>query len=173
MKSRLPLPDVDRLNAQQRVVYDSILSTRGNLDGPFLAWMHSPELASRAERLGAFCRYSTELSMLESELLILLVAAHFQCDGERQIHEPIALSAGLTQSQIEAIWKGVPAQLEKRLDLLQQLSGELLRNNRISAATYSAALSDFGPQKLVEAIAVLGYYALVALTLNAFEMAKV
>lgn len=173
MRSRLALPDVGALDAEQRAVHDSIVATRGNLDGPFLAWMHSPELASRAEKLGAFCRYNTGLDLLESELLILLVAARFRCVGERQIHEPIALMAGLTQPQADALWRREEAtDLPARLSLLQRLAHELLATNRVSQTTYDMAELEFGPKIVVETVGVIGYYALVAFTLNAFEMTK-
>lgn len=39
MQLRLPLPNVAKLDPEQRDIHDSILATRGGL---FLAWMHSP-----------------------------------------------------------------------------------------------------------------------------------
>ena len=65
MKSRLPLHDASQMTPEQRAIHDSIVSTRGNLEGPFLAWLHSPGLAAPAEQLGAFCRYGTSLSLQE------------------------------------------------------------------------------------------------------------
>lgn len=173
MKSRLPLPDASRMTPEQRAIHDSIVSTRGNVEGPFLAWLHSPGLASPAEQLGAFCRYGTSLSLQESELLILCVAAHQACVGERQIHEPIALRAGLSQAAVDAIRAGEqPAFEDARLAMLHRLAVQLLRTNRIDADTFEAARSTFGDTALVEAVGIIGYYALVAHTLNAFEMTK-
>lgn len=172
MKSRLPLPNIDELDASQRAIHDSIVATRGNLDGPFLAWMHSPELASRAEKVGAFCRYGTGLSLLESELLILLVASRFRCEGERQIHQPIAIKAGLSEADAEAIWRGERVELGARLAWLQHLTVELLTTHRIANDSYAAVIAEFGVKGLVEVIGVVGYYAMVAVTLNAFEMTK-
>ena len=171
MQSRLPLPDLALLDAQQQVVYQSILSTRGNLDGPFLAWMHNPSLASRAEKLGAFCRYQTSLELVESELLILCVAAHFQCLGEQQIHEPIALSAGLSADSVSRIRQGQePALANERQAQLYRLAAELLASHRLDESTYRAAIALFGERTVVEIVAVIGYYTFVAMTLNAFEM---
>ncbi|WP_336367478.1 carboxymuconolactone decarboxylase family protein [Marinobacter sp. C2H3] len=171
MKSRLPLPDVAGLSVEQRQIFDSILQTRGNLDGPFLAWLHSPGFARRAEQLGAFCRYDTSLSLCESELLILCVAAHHACVGEQQIHEPIAARAGISALNIERIRNGrVPEFSEERLNLLYHTATELLRSNRISGERFAEAEALLGRPALVEAVGVIGYYSLVAYTLNAFEM---
>ncbi|MCG3102321.1 hypothetical protein MAQ58_23285, partial [Enterobacter sp. DRP3] len=49
----------------------------GNLNGPFLGWIASPELAQHAQKLGAFCRYRTGLPLRLSELAILVTAARW------------------------------------------------------------------------------------------------
>jgi 4-carboxymuconolactone decarboxylase len=171
MKSRLPLPTPDTLDRAQRAVYDSILSTRGNLNGPFLAWMHSPTLAAHAEKLGAFCRYQTVFELVESEILILVVAAHFHCLGEQQIHEPIAASAGLSTDNITLIRQGrQPRLATPRQMLLHAVAEELLRKNHITPGLYAEGVQQFGERGIVELVGIVGYYALVAMTLNAFEM---
>ena len=171
MKSRLPLPDVHALDHEQQQIYDSILSTRGNLSGPFLAWMHSPKLASHAEKLGAFCRYQTALELIESEILILIVAAHFHCVGEQQIHEPIATSAGVSDDNIARLRQRLtPNFATSRQTLLHDLARELLQTNRINPALYEQGIAEFGTGGMVELVSIIGYYILVAVTLNAFEM---
>lgn len=57
---RLTPFDAATATPEQKAVLDEILAgPRGNLNGPFLGWIQSPELAQHAQRLGAFCRYST------------------------------------------------------------------------------------------------------------------
>jgi 4-carboxymuconolactone decarboxylase len=171
MISRIPLVRHEELSPAGRDVYQSILKTRGNLDGPFLAWLHSPDLAAPAEKLGAFCRYSTSLAEIESELLILLVAAHFRCGGEWQIHAPIASRAGLDTESIDAIRTGVaPTLASLRLTVLHTFSDELLNHNQISEASFAHARELFGDRGCVEIVGVVGYYSLVAMTMNAFEI---
>jgi len=43
-------------------------------------------------------------------------------------------------------------------------------NHRVSEATFKAALDHFGVQGLVELVVTLGYFAMIALPLNAFEI---
>ncbi|WP_254277633.1 carboxymuconolactone decarboxylase family protein [Halomonas sp. 3H] len=171
MQSRIELPSAHDMDPQQHAIYQSVLKTRGNADGPFLAWLHSPGLAGPAQQLGAFCRYDTQLSLVESELLILCVAAHFHCDGEQQIHEPIAIEAGLPEATVATLREGGWASLETpRLNLLQTLARQLLDQRRIDDDTFDAARQALGTQALVEVVGIIGYYSLVAMTLNAFEM---
>ncbi len=118
---------------------------RGNLSGPFLAWMHSPSLASPAEKLAAFCRYSTGFALVESELLILYVAAQYQCLGEQQIHEPIAIKACLSVQAIDSLRAGdVPLLLDDRQRLMYRIATELLQTHRISDQLYHKAIAAFG-----------------------------
>jgi 4-carboxymuconolactone decarboxylase len=46
----------------------------------------------------------------------------------------------------------------------------LLAQGRIEPELYDAAREQLGERKLVELVALVGYYSLVALTLNAFEL---
>jgi 4-carboxymuconolactone decarboxylase len=171
MHSRLPLPKVDRFDNAQREIYESILTTRGNINGPFLAWMYSPGLASPAEKLGAFCRYNTVFPQVESELLILCVAERYQCLGEQQIHEPIALKAGLSEQSVTCLRSGQePPLAGDRQRLIYQLACELLHSNRIAEPLYRKGIATFGERGMVELVGIVGYYTLVAMTLNAFEM---
>jgi 4-carboxymuconolactone decarboxylase len=171
MISRIPFVDPERLSVAGRDIYASILETRGNVEGPFLVWLHSPGLAAPAERLGAFCRYNTSLTKVESELLILTVAAHFRCTGEWQIHAAIALEAGLDGASIDAIRTGgAPVLRSFRLTLMHALAAELLRHNSISRTTFARARDELGDQEFVETVGVIGYYSFVAMTLNAFEI---
>ncbi|MES2259983.1 MAG: carboxymuconolactone decarboxylase family protein [Pseudomonadota bacterium] len=173
MECRLQLPQPQQLDPRQREIHDAILASRGNMDGPFLAWLFSPVFAGLAQKLGEFCRFNTSLSLLESELLILLVAAHFDCIGERQIHEPIAIAAGLPMAAAAAIHAKRTAMLEgERLALLQELTRQLLTTHRVKDDLYGRALALLGEQTLVETVGLIGYYTLVAMTLNTFEMHK-
>jgi 4-carboxymuconolactone decarboxylase len=69
------------MTPEQLAIHVEVMSTRGNSSGLILAWLLSPGFAQPAQRLGAFCRYGSSLSLQESELLILYVAAHYACLG--------------------------------------------------------------------------------------------
>src|SRR5690349_7329507 len=79
MNKRLPDFDIATASEEQKAVLQDILSgPRGNLNGPFLGWIFSPELAQNAQQLGAFCRYKTGLPLRLSELAILVTAARWR-----------------------------------------------------------------------------------------------
>ncbi|WP_233835753.1 carboxymuconolactone decarboxylase family protein [Paraburkholderia sp. ZP32-5] len=172
MTERLPHFDLSTATPEQKIVLDDILSgPRGNLDGPFLGWIHSPELAQHAQRLGAFCRYSTGLPLRLSELAILVTAVRWQAQAEWHIHYPIALQAGVGEADAETIRVGRRPDFADADDaLIYDFASELYDTKRVSEATYARAVERFGHQVVINLVGLLGYYALVAMTLNVFDM---
>ncbi|MDR6409370.1 carboxymuconolactone decarboxylase family protein [Paraburkholderia terricola] len=158
MTERLPHFESSDATPEQKAVLDEILSgPRGNLNGPFLGWIHSPELAQQAQRLGAFCRYRTGLPLRLSELAILVTAARWRAQAEWTIHHPIALQAGVAEADADDA-------------LIHDFASELYDTQRVSDATYAKAVERFGHQVVINLVGLLGYYALVAMTLNVFGM---
>lgn len=174
IQSRLTSLDEAHMDEAQRAVLKEILSgPRGNLDGPFLAWIHSPELAHHAQRLGAFCRYGTRLELRLTELAILFTAAWWQSQAEWQIHEPIARSAGVSDQVIEALrQETLPPFTQDDERLVYRLGKSLYETRRIDDGLYAQAVQAFGEPAVVELTGVFGYYALVAMTLNVFTVRR-
>lgn len=168
------LPPFDRAAAtpEQLAVLDEILSgPRGNLAGPFIAWIASPELAQHAQRLGAFCRYRTGLSLRLSELAILVTAAQWRAQAEWQIHYPIAIEAGVSDAVAQALIEGGrPAFADEDEALIYDFATELYDAKRVTDVTFGEAVQRFGRETTVNLVGLLGYYALVAMTLNVFAM---
>ncbi|AVE04434.1 MULTISPECIES: carboxymuconolactone decarboxylase family protein [Pseudomonas] len=174
IQSRLSeLTEASMSDAQRAVLKEILAGPRGNLDGPFLAWIHSPQLANHAQRLGAFCRYGTQLELRLTELAILFTAAWWQSQAEWQIHEPIARSAGVTDAVIEALQQqAAPPFTREDEALVYRLGKTLYETRRIDDALYAQAIAAFGEPAVVELVGVFGYYALVAMTLNVFAVRR-
>ncbi|MCY1529613.1 hypothetical protein D9M68_647680 [compost metagenome] len=174
IESRLTPLDEAQMSDTQRAVLKEILSgPRGNLDGPFLAWIHSPELANHAQRLGAFCRYGTRLELRLTELAILFTAAWWQSQAEWQIHEPIARQAGIGDEVIDALRQGREPAFERDDEhLIYRLGHRLYATRRVDETLYAEAVAAFGEPAVVELVGVFGYYALVAMTLNVFQVRR-
>ncbi|WP_298774259.1 hypothetical protein [uncultured Shewanella sp.] len=171
MKSRLSLFEESNLSEEQSTILQEIKNARGDLNGPFLAWLHSPELAQHSQKLGAFCRYHTQLPNKLSELAILVTAAWWQSQSEWIIHAPIALSEGVDSQVIEDIRVGKEPCFDADEErLIYQLGQSLYQTRRIDKVLYQEASAHFGESVLVELVGIFGYYAYVAMTLNSFEM---
>ncbi len=169
MTTRIPIPDPDTLSDDQRKVYDAIAGgPRGGVRGPFLALLHSPDLADRVQHLGAFLRYDTSLGPRLSELAILVTARHWTCQYEWLAHEPHARKAGLADGVIDAIREGRRPSFSNPDELVvYDYCRELHETRDIGDETHAAAVEAFGVDGTVELTALCGYYTLIAMTLNA------
>lgn len=169
---RPPSLDPDRLSARQREVHDEIASgPRGLVEGPLRVWLHSPDLADRAQALGAFCRYGTSLPPRLSELAILVNGAAWQAGFEWHVHAPIGLAAGLDPTVIEAIRTGAAPHFE--LDdeaAVYAVAHEVVHERQVSDASYERAEAVLGTPGLVELVGILGYYGLISMTINVFKV---
>jgi 4-carboxymuconolactone decarboxylase len=162
----------DAMTLEQRRAYDGIVAgPRGRIGGPFNAWLRSPELADTAQRVGAFLRFRTSLPPRLSEMAILMTAYYWRAQYEWFAHAPLAQKGGLADSVIEALQVGKkPAAMQPDEAVVFDVCNELLNRRRISDATYRHAVETFGEKGVVELVAISGYYCMVGLTLNAFEV---
>jgi len=174
IQSRLTTLQIDQMGEGQQAVLAEIQEgPRGNLDGPFLAWIHSPALADHAQRLGAFCRYGTTLELRLTELAILTTAAWWRSQAEWQIHEPISRGAGVSDSVIEALrQQRTPAFTCADEQCVYEIGQSLYQSRRVDGVLYDQGVALFGEPGMVELIGVYGYYSLVAMTLNTFEVRR-
>lgn len=173
--SRLSELATDSLTDEQLAIYNDIVRTRGgSIDGPFAPWLRSPGMAEPAQKLGAFCRYHTRLPARLSELAILITAAHWRANVEWHIHAPIARREGLSDVVIDALQDGRQPSFQREDEkILYELTTQLYAIRRVSDECYRKAVAEFGEAGVVELVGILGYYALVAMTLNLFEVDQV
>lgn len=169
---RLADLDPTRLNPAQKAAYDRIASgPRGRVEGPLRVWVRSPELAEKAQALGAFCRFGSSLEPRLSELAILVTGAHWRSGFEWFIHAPIGIAAGLDAAAVEAIRRGDKPALAKADEAaVYAFSRELLETKRVSQGTYDAAKAALGETGVIDLVGILGYYGLISMTINAFEV---
>ena len=160
------------LTAEQRAARDeAVAGVRGKVPAPMIAWLRNAELARRGQKLGELLRYHTTLEPQLSELAILVCARHWTSHHEWTAHKAIALKAGLEPETVaEIAARRTPNFADVRLRTVHDVSATLLATSRLPADLYARAKSVLGEQALVELVAILGYYSMVALTLNAFEL---
>lgn len=169
---RLTLPTPDQMSPEQRRVHDRIVSgRRGRIQGPLRAALHNAELADRWQALGALLRYETTLTPRQSELAILVTGRACRSPFEWHAHRLEAEQLGIEAAVIEALLaEAPPPGLDEDEALVVRVAAELNRCNSVSHATYAAALARLGERRMVELVALVGYYTMVAMTLNAHEI---
>ncbi|HVY59759.1 MAG TPA: carboxymuconolactone decarboxylase family protein [Xanthobacteraceae bacterium] len=171
---RLAPPDEEKLSPRQRELIDSIRSgPRGkvNLGGPFGIYLHAPDFGDLAQKLGAFCRYGTSVPPRLSEFAILVTARLWRAQYEWYVHAPIAEKAGVSARTISDLKAGrAPKSAPKDERAIHDFIKELYKNRRVSDRTYARVHAILGDTGMVEFAGILGYYALVAMTLDVFRI---
>jgi hypothetical protein len=77
----------------------------------------------------------------------------------------------LREEAIETIRAhGSLEKLTPRERLLVEIVHGLLRQHRLSEEIFSMALTELGPQKLVELVALIGHYSTIGSVANAFDV---
>ncbi|TAJ86779.1 carboxymuconolactone decarboxylase family protein [Reyranella sp.] len=169
---RLTPLDLNKLTPDQKQVADAILTgPRGGLRGPFEPWLRSPVLADRAQKLGEYCRFNNSLPKDLSELAICLIGRHFKAQFEFYAHARLAKEAGLSADIVEAIRVRATPPFKRDVEkVVYDFVTEYLETNRVATANYRRAIDAFGEQGVVDLVGVCGYYMLVSMTLNVFEV---
>lgn len=170
--ARIAPLDRDNLSNEQQPVYDAIRSgPRGEVVGPLAVWLNRPLLADKAQQLGQYCRYDSSLPPRLSELAILVTARVWDATFEWQSHEPPAREAGLDHAIIEALRHDEEPVFENPDEaVVYEVSQVLNRERGISQELYDRAEGLLGKDGLVDLIGVLGYYALISMTIKAFDV---
>ncbi len=174
--TRLTAKSYDSLNADQQEMFDKLARGRanvedGHLGGPFDGWLLSAELAKRVVGLGNFFRFRTSVDRRYVELVILVTGEFWRAQFEWYAHEPMAREAGLPEAVIAAIKDGTTPEFDDQADqAAYQLARELHTTHQVSDATYAAAVAQFAEQGVSELVNLAGYYTMVSMTLNTFDV---
>lgn len=170
--TRLPELPVEEMTAEQRRIHDAIAhGPRGSIGGPFLAWLRNPKFADAAQRVGEYCRFHTVLGRDLAEIAILVTAVHYKAEFEWWIHRQLAHEAGVPEHAMDAILAGNEPKFEdEKARMVWQIARALNERHRLSDAEFKEAESVLGKNGLLDMVGLCGYYALVSLTLNAYEV---
>lgn len=162
------IPEAEWTPEQRRVAGDIAAGPRGELRGPFVPLIYSPELAARVQKVGEYLRFDTRLPNDLLEIAVLITARHSRCANIWHSHRALALKAGLDRKIIAAISAGQrPAVLPEQPAEIYDFCVELTRDNSVSDATFDRLAARWGRATVVDVIAVCGYYAMLAMVLNA------
>jgi 4-carboxymuconolactone decarboxylase len=170
--ARISLPNPETMSVEQRQVYNAIVSgPRARLVGPLRAALHNPELADRWQKMGALLRFGTTIPPRLSELAILVTARRWNSQIEWYIHATAARAAGLPDDIIDAIKIAVAPNFSDANDaVVYEFARQLQQTGTVSEAVYQEALRFHKEVGVVELAAIIGYYSMVAMTLNVHEI---
>ena len=172
---RLAILEETEMTSAQRGLMNAIRSgPRGKSvtpRGPFAVWLHAAEFGQLAQALGGHCRYKTGVPPRLSEFAILCTARLWRSQYEWFAHEPPALAAGVKPKTIHDLRAGrAPKSAPKDERAIYDFIQELYKKRRVSDRNYKRVQSILGSAATVELVGILGYYVMISMTLNVFQM---
>ena len=168
---RLPaITSIEQIPEKDRKFAETIVASRGAISGPFTAFLHSPEVAARVADLGAFVRFEGSLDMKVRVLAAMTVAREFEAMYVWGAQTGGARRLGVAEETITAIRenhsRGIPAEDAQIVEFTRQL----MRKHRVDEATMKALTGRFGNDGFIQLTGAIGYYAMLAMTVNACEL---
>jgi 4-carboxymuconolactone decarboxylase len=165
---RMPaIPEGKMTAAQKQAAAALAAGPRGEVKGPFVALLRSPEFMDRVQRVGEYIRFRCPLDKRINELAAALTARHWTQQFEWWAHSRQALEAGLKPAIAEAIAEGRrPAGMAEDEEIVHAFLTELLTNKSVCDSTYERAVRKFGEAGVIDLIGVSGYYGLLAMVMN-------
>jgi 4-carboxymuconolactone decarboxylase len=171
LQGRVPDLAPHEMSPEQKRIHDAIANRRGgHVRGPFALWMRLPQVAAGANALGNTLRVGSHMEKRLFELMVLVIAQHWGAQYEWFAHEHQARKEGIADAIIEAVRHGKPPAFNRDDErLVYDVTHEMMTTRTLSGATYDRALDWFGLDVLIEFITSIGFYTMVAITLNGFD----
>src|SRR3546814_14223522 len=126
-----------------------------------------PPISTRTDTLFPY----TTLFRSLSELAILTMAALWRAEFEWWAHYPIAIKAGISPSVAESIRRAERPEFSRPEEaVVYEFVQTLVQDRRVPDALYEHALHVLGQDRVVDLVGLAGYYTLISMTLNVFDI---
>ena len=148
-------------------VFAEIAATRGFVSNALSALAHSPEGLKHFARLGAYCKYETDLPERLRELAILCAArgVHYAWTH----HGTLAVQAGIPRSAVEDIGAGLaPAALPASEQAIARYVQEMFSPASVGDATFAELARHFSPRQITDISLSAAYYRALGTMVTAF-----
>lgn len=180
--ARMPKLSRDQLDEKQAALRELVdgggfpdserPESAGELVGLLDVLMRVPELAGTMVAFSAHLRAGAVLDRRLIELAICIAASHSRTDLTFWRHGRAAIAHGINAQIIDDL----RARREPVFDvdderLVHEVTTQMLLANEVDDETYAAAIEFFGERALVELVAALGFYVMIGMILNVFEVA--
>jgi 4-carboxymuconolactone decarboxylase len=165
---RMPMLAENKMTAQQKEAAAELAAgPRGEVKGPFVSLLRSPEFMRRVQKVGEYIRFICPIDKRLNEFAAIIAARHWNQQFEWWAHHRQAIEAGLDRKIADAVGEGRrPTGMAEDEEIVYDLLTEVLHNKGASEETYRRAVGKFGEQGLIDIIGIAGYYALLAMVMN-------
>jgi 4-carboxymuconolactone decarboxylase len=137
----------------------------------FKALLNNPLATASMAALGEYVRFAAPLPPRVKMLAVLTTAREFDGDYVWTANLPLARNAGVEEETIKAIHeRRAPHGLIPEDAVTVQFALELMRQHRITDATYRAVQQRLGDAGVIDLLVLIGYYGSLSHVLSALEV---
>ena len=149
----------------------TILKERGRISPLYRVLLNSPEIAQGWESLLTAVRNRSSLPPSLRELIIMRVAVLNRAQYEFDAHRPHAITAGLSEEQIDLILQDkITAGFSALEILVMELTDVMTRDIQVPDALYDSVKSHFNDREILEVVTTISAYNMVSRLLNALHV---
>jgi len=171
---RLPVPQREDLDETGKKLYDRATTpgaTIAGLQGPAGVHLYSTKTAPHLTALNRYLRYEAGISARVREIAILTTARELDSQFEWVAHEPEALKQGVEPKVIDVIkhrksTRGLP----EGDAMVIELGRQIWRDHRVTSELFARLKIQFGANKLIDLVLLMGNYAGTAALLAVVDM---
>lgn len=161
----------DQMTPEQQAGYHVLMETRGRLPGPAKIYVHNPKLAKVMGPFGAHFRGAYSLSEREREIAVCIINSKYHTAYATSAHERTGKNVGLPADKVEAILSGLTTSFDdKREQVIYEMGVCLSESRWVSQGLYDRAVEALGHVGVTDVIALMGFYATVAMTLAFYDV---
>lgn len=171
--SRIDPVPLDQMTAEQRALHDliAVQRSRGKVQGPFAVMLHAPDICERVADMVNHLLQETRVPLSLKELAIITIARQYTAQYEWYVHARRAREVGLGDTIIDAIRHRRRPDFDNAEEaLVYDMTLEMVDQRRLGDGLYGRALDTFGEAALVELIALIGFYIMIAVFLVSFDV---
>ena len=181
---RLPLITPADLSSEQKPLYEDMRKgiksnfndfkverEDGALMGPWNPWLHEPVIGKAIWDLTMAMTAAATLSDNIRQIAILVVGARYDAAYEIYAHIAVAEREGMTEERLSTLVANLnPSDLAKDESVAFDVAYALSRGGVLPEPLYRLAVKTFGQHGTNELVYLVGLYAMVSTTLNAFNV---
>jgi 4-carboxymuconolactone decarboxylase len=161
----------DQLTAEQKKIFEQLVAGRGRILGPYRVWIHSPTIASGMEQIGTHLNKRSTLSQREVEMVIIMIARHWQGDYVQAAHVKMGKEVGLSQAVIDALLADTePPLTDAHEKAVHRFAAAMIAARKLSDAEFSELEKALGRPGIAEVLVLIGYYTSVAMAMKVHEV---
>ncbi len=161
----------DKLTTEQKSIFERLVAGRGRILGPYRIWIHSPTVASGMEQIGTFLNKRSSLSEREVEMVIIMIARHWQGDYVQAAHVKLGKQVGLSQEVIDALLAGKEPKLSDPHEAaVQKFAAAMIASRKLPDTEFAEVEKAIGRNGIAEVLVLIGYYTSVAMAMKVHEV---